>query len=87
MQEIRTKTTEKWYSPIPKSVIEHDDLTLLWNQGVQTDSEFLANRPDVIVKNKDTTFLLIDEAIPSDRNVMQKEAEKKLKYKNLSTEI
>jgi hypothetical protein len=31
--------------------------------------------------------LLIDVAIPSDKNVIQKEAEKKLKYKNLSIEI
>jgi hypothetical protein len=31
--------------------------------------------------------LLIDVAIPSDRNVIQKESEKKLKYKNLSIEI
>jgi hypothetical protein len=30
---------------------------------------------------------LTDAAIPSDRNVIQKEAEKKLKYKNLSIEI
>jgi hypothetical protein len=30
---------------------------------------------------------LIDVAIPSDKNVIQKEAEKKLKYKNLSREI
>jgi hypothetical protein len=30
---------------------------------------------------------LIDVAIPSDRNVIQKEAEKKLKYRNLSIEI
>jgi hypothetical protein len=28
-----------------------------------------------------------DVAIPSDRNVIQKESEKKLKYKNLSIEI
>jgi uncharacterized membrane protein len=33
------------------------------------------------------TCLLIDVAIPSDKNVIQKEAEKKLKYKNLSIEI
>jgi hypothetical protein len=40
----------------------------------------LANRPDIIIKNKkDKTCLLIDVAIPSDRNVIQKEAEKKLK--------
>jgi hypothetical protein len=39
----------------------------------------LANRPDIIIKNKkDTTCLLIDVAIPSDKNVIQKEAEKKL---------
>jgi hypothetical protein len=30
---------------------------------------------------------LIDIALPSDRNVIQKEAKKKLKYKNLSIEI
>jgi hypothetical protein len=50
--------------------------------------EVLANRPDIIVANKKyRTFLLIDAAIPSDRSVIQKKAEKKLKYKNLSTEI
>jgi hypothetical protein len=47
----------------------------------------LANRPDIIIKNKDRTCLLIDVAIPSDKNVIQKEAENKLKYKNFSIEI
>jgi hypothetical protein len=40
----------------------------------------LANRPDIIIKNKkDKTCLLFDVAIPSDKNVIQKQAEKKLK--------
>jgi hypothetical protein len=48
----------------------------------------LANRPDIIIKNKkDKTCLLIDVAMPSDKNVIQKEAKKKLKYKDLSIEI
>jgi hypothetical protein len=48
----------------------------------------LANRPDIIIKNKkDKTCLLIDVAIPSDKNVIQKEVEKKSKYKYLSIEI
>jgi hypothetical protein len=47
----------------------------------------LANRPDIIIKIKDKTCLLIDVAIPSDKNVIQKEAEKKLKNKNVSIEI
>jgi hypothetical protein len=60
----------------------------LWNQGVQTDREVLENRPDIIIKNKkDKICLLIDVTIPSDRNVIQKESEKKLKYKHLSIEI
>jgi hypothetical protein len=55
---------------------------------VQTDREVLANRPDIIIKNKkDKICLLIDVAIPSDRNVIQKDSEKKLKYKNSSMEI
>jgi hypothetical protein len=73
---------------IPKPVTEHENITVLWNQGIQTDREVLANGPDIIVKNKkDKTCLLIDVAIPSDKNVIQKEAEKKLKFKNLSIEI
>jgi hypothetical protein len=48
----------------------------------------LGNRSDIIIKNKKGKIcLLIDVAIPSDRNVVNKEAEKKLKYKNLSIEI
>jgi hypothetical protein len=74
-QEI--ETTKNWYSHIPKSATEHEDVTVLWNQGIQTNRDVLANRPDIIVKSKDRTCLLIDVAISSDRNVIQKEAGKK----------
>ena len=57
-------------------------------QAVHTDREVTANRPDIIIKNKkEKTCALIDVAIPADRNVVQKEAEKKLKYKSLCIEI
>jgi hypothetical protein len=47
------------------------------------DREFIANRPDIIIKNKQEKMCtLIDMAIAADRNVVQKEAEKKLKYKS-----
>jgi len=60
----------------------------LWNQAVHTDREVTVNRPDIIIKNKKVkTCTLIDVAIPADRNVVQKEAEKKLKYKSLCIEI
>jgi hypothetical protein len=61
---------------------------VLWNQAVHTDIEVTANRPDIIIKNKkEKTCTLINVAIPADRNVVQKEAEKKLKYKSLFIEI
>ena len=47
------------------------------NQAVHTDREVTANRPDIIIKNKkEKTCTLIDVAIPADRNIVQKEAEK-----------
>ena len=73
---------------MPKSVCEEGDVTVLWNQAVHTDREVTANRPDVIIKNKkEKTCTLIDVAKPIDRNVVLKEAEKKLKYKSLCIEI
>ena len=50
---------------------------------MHTDREVAANRPDIIIKNKtEKTCTLIDVAIPADRNVVKKEAEKKLKCKS-----
>jgi len=59
----------------------------LWNQAVHIDREVTANRPDIKIKNKkEKICTLIDVAIPADINVVQKEAEKKLKYKSLCTQ-
>ena len=58
------------------------------NNNNNTDREVTANRPDIIIKNtKEKTYTLIEVAIPADRNFVQKEAEKKLKYKSLCIEI
>jgi hypothetical protein len=85
---LGTVTTDKWYTQTPERVCERENVCVLWNQGVQTDTEVTANKPDIIIKNKkEKTAILIDVAIPADRNVMQKEAGKKLKYKSLCIEI
>jgi hypothetical protein len=55
---------------------------------VQTDRTIPDNKPDIIMPdNKQGTRLLIDAAISGDRNVIKKEAEMILKYKDLTTEI
>jgi hypothetical protein len=44
--------------------------------------------PDIIIRdNEKGTCMLIDVAISGDRNVIKKEAEKILKYKDLTLEI
>jgi len=58
------------------------------SSSTQREREVTANRTDIIIKNKkEKTCTLIDVATPADRNVVQKEAEKKLKYKSLCIEI
>jgi len=82
------ETTGKWYTHMPKPVYEEGDITVLWNQAAHTDTEVTSNKLDIIIKNKkEKTCTLIDVAILADRNVVQKEAEKKLKYKSLCVEI
>jgi hypothetical protein len=61
---------------------------VLWNQTVHTDRDVTANRPDIIIKNKkEKACTQIDVAITADRNVVQKEEEKRLKYKSVCIEI
>ena len=63
-------------------------MSILWNPQVQTDRAIPNNKPDIIIRaNEKRTCILIDVAIPGDRNVINKEAEKILKYKDLVIEI
>ncbi|CAH3177886.1 unnamed protein product, partial [Porites lobata] len=66
--------TEKWYEHEPETVIHNKDnnITIMWDMPVNTDRTITANRPDIIV---------------SDRNIALKETEKKCKYKDLELEI
>jgi len=61
---------------------------MLWNQQVQTDKTIPNNKPDIIIRdNEKRTCMLIDVAISGDRYVIKKEAEKIIKYKDITIEI
>ena len=82
--------SEHWYDHVLKSVeTGHEGkVTILWNQQVQTDRTIRNNKPDITIRNdKKGTCMLIDIAIPGDRNVIKREAEKILKYEDLIIEI
>jgi len=74
---------------VPKSVEtgQGGNVTILWNQQVQTDRTIPNNKPGIIRDNEKRTCVLIDVAVSGDRNVIKKEAEKVLKYKDLTIEI
>jgi hypothetical protein len=55
---------------------------------VQTDRNIPNNIPDITIRdNEEGTCMLIGVTIPGGRNVIKKEAEKILKYKDLIIEI
>ena len=49
---LGTGMTEVWYTHTPKLVCEHEDVTVFLNQGVHKDRKVIANRPDIVIKNK-----------------------------------
>ena len=76
-----------WYEHVSKSV-DTSQGNHLWNQQVQTDRTIPNNKPDIIIRdNGKGTCMLIEVAISGDRNVIKKETEKILKYKDLTIEI
>jgi hypothetical protein len=78
------------YEHVPKSVVTNQGgkVPILWNWKVQTDRTVPNNKPDIIIRDKEKeTCVLIDVAISGDRNVIKKEADKILKYKDLTIEI
>ena len=50
-------TTPNWYEHHPEPVTEGKDVSILWDFPVHTDRTIQANRPDIIVKDKKTTFV------------------------------
>ena len=60
----------------------------MWIQQIQTDRNIPNNKPDIIIHdNEKGTCMLKDVAISGDTNVIKKEIEKILKYKDITIEI
>ena len=88
LQHYNIKANDKLYEHQPETAPENEKVTILWDMQVHTDKTMKANKPDIIIKDKqEKTCMLIDMAIPSDRDSSVKVAEKLSKYKNLEIEI
>ena len=79
-----------WYEHVPKSVetSRGGKVNILWDQQVKTDRTIPNNKPHIkICDNEKGTCMLIDSGISGDRNLIKNEAEKILKYKDLTIDI
>jgi len=74
---------------VTKSVETNQEgkVNILWNQQIQTDRTIPNNKPDIIISgNEKGTCMLIEVAISGDGNVIKKEVDKILRYKDLTIE-
>ena len=56
-----------------EEINQEGKVTILWNQQVRTDITIPNNKPDIIMRHdKKGTRVLIDVAIPGDRNMIKK---------------
>ena len=60
-----------WYEHEPESLVENENFKILWNFTIQCDHMIEVRRSDIVV---------IDEAIPEDTRVCDKEQKKIEKY-------
>ena len=54
-KELNINVEEKWYEHERQTVTEKDNITILWDMPIQTDREIKANRPDIVIKDKQET--------------------------------
>lgn len=80
--------SKNWYDHRAESVLENDNVKILWDFNIHTDRVIEARRPDIVVvdkRNAETT--IIDIAVPGDYRVKEKESEKIGKYQDLALEL
>ena len=81
--EKKEVEADKWYEYSPDTVTENENetCTIPWDMPVHTDKEIKPNRSDFIIKDQELKkCVLIDMAIPAERNTSVKMFEKVSKY-------
>ena len=61
----------------PKKVVRNDYVKILWHFPIQTDKHLVHNRPDIVlIKYKEQTGLVTDNAVQRDENIQDKVSQK-----------
>ena len=78
----------QWWKHEPPSIIENEQVKILWDFNIFCDHIISARRPDLTVVDKLKHLVtLFDVSIPADKRITDKEEEKITKYQDLRIEI
>ena len=77
---------DKWYEHEPESVLENEDFKTLWNFSIQTDHVIEAQRPDLVLVDKEICKI-IDFAVSRNSRIEEKEKDKIEKYQDLRRQL
>ena len=79
MMNMNQEVQCSWYEHEPESVVENENLKILWDFTIQCGHTIEATRPDIVVVDKvKKETMIIDVAIPGDTRACDKEREIKL---------
>ena len=79
---------ERWYEHQSIPVMENEQVKLMWDNTVITDRRVPHNRPDITLVLKDRhQWVMVDVAVPDDRNIVTTEAWKIERYQDLAFEV
>ena len=74
---------DKWYEHEPESVLQNEDYKILWDFSIEADHIIEAQRPDLVVVDKERICKTIDFAVPGDSRIEETQKDKIEKYKDL----
>lgn len=87
-QNSFTSETIPYYKYNPKTILDNETHTIYWDRQIITDHQITANKPDITIINKiSKTIVIVDVAIPLNKNVQKTYATKINKYLPLIAEL
>ena len=88
LKDRGAKVDQSWTKHEPENATNIGDDIILWDMPIPTDKNVKSNRPDITIHDtKRKTCMFIDISVPVCCNVVNKEAEKIIKYRDLEIEV
>ena len=81
------KARDKSYEHEPESGLKNEGYKIFWDFSIETDHVIEAQRPDLVVVDKERSCKIIDFAVPGDNRIEEMEKNKIEKYQDFGREL